>query len=73
MAGCSTVVLAFVKLLTNEATINGGGLHTYMGSNPSLTNVTFTGNRAISGGGGMYNDHGQPQLDQCHLLWQQRP
>jgi len=40
----------------------------YNGSNPTLTHVTFSGNRAINDGGGMYNDSSSPTLVNC-ILW----
>ncbi len=34
---------------------NGGGMHNYWYSSPTLTDVTFSGNASTSSGGGMYN------------------
>jgi hypothetical protein len=40
----------------------GGGLFNYSNSSPTLTNVTFSNNTAISSGGGMYNYSSSPTL-----------
>ncbi len=45
----------------NFATDTGGGMENASGSNPTLTNVTFSGNTAGSGGG-MDNDGSDPTL-----------
>src|SRR5512145_266312 len=39
----------------------GGGMYNDNNSNPSLTNVSFSGNQANSGGG-VYNDNSNPSL-----------
>jgi len=40
----------------------GGGMYNTSGSNPALTNVTFSGNYAVRIGGGMYNWSSHPTL-----------
>jgi len=40
----------------------GGGMYNTGSSNPTLTNLTFSGNSATSYGGGMFNDSSSPTL-----------
>ena len=42
--------------------LSGGGMYNTVHSNPMLTNVTFSGNRTLLYGGGMYNDSSSPTL-----------
>ncbi len=42
----------------------GGGMYNNSGS-PTVTNCTFSGNRAGNYGGGMYNDSSSPTLTNC--------
>ena len=46
---------------SNYPYYNGGGMYN-SGGNPTLTNVTFSGNTANYKGGGMYNSGGNPTL-----------
>jgi uncharacterized repeat protein (TIGR01451 family) len=40
----------------------GGGMYSFNNSNPTLSNITFSSNRASARGGGMYNSDGNPTL-----------
>jgi len=50
----------------------GGGMFNF-NSSPTVTNCTFSGNSAITDGGGMYNDwDSYPTLANC-ILWADKP
>jgi hypothetical protein len=42
--------------------MGGGGMYNASGSNPVVTNVTFSGNTVVGHGGGMYNESSSPTL-----------
>jgi predicted outer membrane repeat protein len=47
---------------------DGGGTYNN-GSSPTLTNVTFSGNRTVGHGGGIYNlDGSSPKLTNCRFV-----
>jgi hypothetical protein len=49
--------------LSDSGLFAGGGMFNDMGSSPTITNVTFSGNLASSMGGGMFNDfYSSPSL-----------
>ncbi|RRR78034.1 MAG: hypothetical protein EI684_00805 [Candidatus Viridilinea halotolerans] len=54
-------VISNVLLLENQSDGSGGALFNQGGSNPTLTNVTISGNQAYEGGG-IYNDNSNPTL-----------
>ena len=56
----------------NTAYAVGGGISTYHHSNPSLENVTITGNSAIDGGGIRCRESSHPSLVNC-ILWNDTP
>ncbi|WP_342534108.1 InlB B-repeat-containing protein [Lysinibacillus sp. FSL K6-0057] len=60
----SSPILTNVTFIENEAENKGGAMSNTKQSNPSLTGVSFDGNKAlISGkGGGMYNSESSPML-----------
>ncbi|MCP4139183.1 MAG: hypothetical protein GY755_02640 [Chloroflexi bacterium] len=47
---------------------HGGGLYNGLGSSPQLTNITFSGNSAEEEGGGIFNEFGNPTLNNI-ILW----
>jgi predicted outer membrane repeat protein len=54
--------LTNIHFLYNQAILNGGGLYTYHGSSPSLTDVIFTNNSADQGGGMFTDEASYPTL-----------
>jgi hypothetical protein len=44
----------------------GGGMRNR--SSPTVTNCIFTGNAAVYGGGGMYNEGGRPTVTKCDFI-----
>ena len=57
--GWSDGVLAGVTFVDNQAAADGGGIYNTFGSAPTLTDVVFRHNQAVSGnGGGMHNIYG---------------
>ncbi len=65
--GSQPVSLDNVRFIQNRSLVNGGGLHTYNGSNPTLTNVSFFTNTAATRGGGMYNIDASPVLSNAQF------
>ena len=49
-------------ITAGNARDNGGGMYNSDYSNPTLTNVYFSSNKATERGGGMYNDYSNPTL-----------
>ena len=56
-----------VSSSTDDEFWNGGGMYNVSGS-PTLTNCTFSRNRASSCGGGIYNIDGNPMLVNCKFI-----
>jgi predicted outer membrane repeat protein len=64
----SSPMVTNVTLISNTAEY-GGGMSNYMSSNPTLTNVTFTGNSATYNGGGMDNEASSSPLIRNAIFW----
>jgi len=57
-----TAILDGFTITAGKTVFCGGGMYNTSGSNPALTNVTFSGNWANNCGGGMYNEYSNPVL-----------
>jgi predicted outer membrane repeat protein len=68
----SSPSLENVTIINNSA-ISGGGVYCWSNSNPTLMNVTITGNYADWAGGGIYcHINSSPNLVNC-ILWNDTP
>ena len=66
--GNSSPILHNVLFSGNSAGSSGGGMYGYWWNSPSLTNVTFSGNRASTGGAMLNNSYVSPSLVNV-ILW----